>query len=309
MLDNQVLSELLPVTVIITTYNDSQYLGEAINSVISQIGKPREIIVVDDGSVDQSAGDVAKLFIDNKYRISIKFYRKENGGASSARNFGLAKASQEYVTFLDADDKMLPNNLHSRFSAISKLSNEYFAVYSGGITSKNGQHCFKEHDGIPITDDVGKFTVGSPGGACYYLFRRDCFDSVGYFDESLRNNEDIDLMVRFSKAGYKCKSITEPGVYVNIRPDSLSRSIFHKKVFDGVMKFLDKAESKEYFSHQELGARRKSAYLAYGRATIKQNPGESLRLFCYAFHYSKPEGIKEYTVYFISKVFAGLIAK
>lgn len=309
MLDNQVLSELLPVTVIITTYNDSQYLGEAINSVISQIGKPREIVVVDDGSVDQSAGDVAKLFIDNKYRISIKFYRKENGGASSARNFGLAKASQEYVTFLDADDKMLPNNLHSRFSEISTLGNDYFAVYSGGVTSRNGEYCFKNNDGVAVTDDVGKYTVGSPGGCCYYLFRRECFDDVGSFDESLRNNEDIDLMVRFSKAGYKCKSISEPGVYVNIRPDSLSRSVFHKKVFDGVMSFLDKAESKEYFSDQELGARRKSAYLAYGRAIIKQNPGESLRLFCYAFHCRKPEGIKEYTVYVISKVFSGLMSK
>lgn len=92
------------LSVIIPMYNASEYIDDAINSILVQENISIEIIVVDDGSTDDSLNRL------NKYN-NLKIYSKENGGAASARNFGLTKACGKYVMFLDADDYISSNNI------------------------------------------------------------------------------------------------------------------------------------------------------------------------------------------------------
>ncbi|HBE01008.1 MAG TPA: beta-1,3-N-acetylglucosaminyltransferase, partial [Spirochaetia bacterium] len=90
------------IDVIIPTYNCEQYILQACKSAANQIYKPQSIIVVDDGSTDQTETIIKNY---SKYsKIAIKYYHKNNGGPNSARNLGIAKSNAEYLAFLDADD-------------------------------------------------------------------------------------------------------------------------------------------------------------------------------------------------------------
>lgn len=92
----------ITVSVVIPAYNAGEYLGRAIDSVLAQTQPAAEIIVVDDGSADNTA-DVAQ-----GYGERIRFIQQENAGASVARNTGIEAAASEWIAFLDADDEWLP---------------------------------------------------------------------------------------------------------------------------------------------------------------------------------------------------------
>lgn len=101
------------LSLIIPTYNVEKYIAECIESVLVQNYKDMEIIIVDDGSTDQS-GKIADTFAE-KYP-NVKVYHKENGGLASARNFGLDHASGKYITFLDGDDTWIKDALQKIIS-------------------------------------------------------------------------------------------------------------------------------------------------------------------------------------------------
>ena len=100
------------VTIVITTYNHARFLGEAIASAIRQEHPADNIIVVDDGSTDGTAEVVTQF-------KGVDYVRQENKGLSSARNTGLAKCTTDYVTFLDADDRLLPCAVAAGLSMLS----------------------------------------------------------------------------------------------------------------------------------------------------------------------------------------------
>ena len=106
------------VSVIIPVYNVKRYLRQSIDSVLAQTYHHIEIVVVDDGSTDGS-GEICDEF---KQDPRVKVYHKENGGISSARNFGLERATGSYIAFLDSDDWMEPNAIQ-RFAAVAEQCN------------------------------------------------------------------------------------------------------------------------------------------------------------------------------------------
>lgn len=291
-----------PITVIITTYNDSEYLAAAINSVISQTLLPAQLIIVDDGSDDNNACKITSKYLNNDSGIEVTYFKKKNGGASSARNLGLKHVSEEFVTFLDADDQMLSNNLLDKFDAIKDLNNDYFGVYSSNMTSKRVKDSFTSIDGLANTSQVGKAVEGIPGGSCSYLFRYKNLKKIGGYDENLHNNEDHDLIIRLIKDNKKCKGIDSCGILIFKRNNSLSRGGDTKKRFYNSMVFINKAEDKGYFDKEELLLRKKAVYLVYIRSIILKNPIEALAYANTAFSYSGPENKKQKAICFLSKI-------
>ena len=95
----------MTITVVIPAYNSEKYIARAIDSVLTQTHKPDEIIVVDDGSTDNTS-EIAR-----KYEPSVKLIQQQNAGASVARNTGIEAATSEWIAFLDADDEWLPEKL------------------------------------------------------------------------------------------------------------------------------------------------------------------------------------------------------
>ena len=99
------------VSIVIPCYNQSKFVKRTIASVLQNKYRPIEILVIDDGSKDDSAAIVRSM--QAKFP-EVKLLQKENGGVSSARNFGIRKAEGEYIAFLDADDLFYPNTLSAR---------------------------------------------------------------------------------------------------------------------------------------------------------------------------------------------------
>lgn len=282
----------LPVSVIITTYNDADYLSGAIESVLNQTIPPMQLIIVDDGSRTNDAKEVVDSYKFNDKEINTTFFRKKNGGASSARNYGLKYVDEKFIAFLDADDRMLKDNLELKYNAIKDLNNNYFGVYGSGITSEGVNYNFCDTDGIVCTSLVGFYNYGIPGGCPYYLFRTDSLVSIGGLDEELANNEDFDLIVRLLMAGQYCKGVIGRSIFLTVREDSLSRNSNHEKIFNNTMKFIQKAEKNNYFDKKELNKRKSIANLFLARRVFYTNPIKSLKHISKALSYTKnPVGL------------------
>ncbi|MEN4194465.1 glycosyltransferase family 2 protein [Serratia marcescens] len=107
-------------SIIIPAYNVSEYLSNCLDSIVKQEGcKSFECIIINDGSTDNT-GDIAESFIVNEKVKNFHYYEKKNGGVSETRNFGLEKASGEYIVFIDADDIISPNLLYFLSKAIEE---------------------------------------------------------------------------------------------------------------------------------------------------------------------------------------------
>ena len=176
------------VSIVIPVYNGAPYLAEAIESVLAQLHRPLEVIVVDDGSEDASAA------IADRFGSPVRCIRKPNGGVSSARNVGLDLAQGQIIGFLDADDLFTPDKLAQQLPRL--LADPSREIVIGRsiyfhLHTNPGMQAGAE----PRDDD--QLTLQLASG----LFRRNVFDRVGKFDESLRFAEDWDWFLRARELG------------------------------------------------------------------------------------------------------------
>lgn len=102
----------IKVSVIIPTYNRAEFISDAIESVLNQTFEDYEIIIVDDGSTDNTKQIV------QSYTSKVKYYYQEQSGVSSARNYGIKAATGEYIAFLDSDDQFLPQKLEKQVEVL-----------------------------------------------------------------------------------------------------------------------------------------------------------------------------------------------
>lgn len=185
------------VSVIIPTYNHAKYVGRAIDSVLVQTYKNYEIIVVDDGSTDNTKA-VLKPYMDK-----IKYIYQENKGLSSARNTGIRASKGEYLQFLDADDELLPQkfeiqvNILETHPEIDVIACEWIRVDENGNILPGEGKCAKS------TFSFKDLVLGNPFIVHILLLRRKCFNLAGLFDESLNVYEDWDMWLRIAAKGYR----------------------------------------------------------------------------------------------------------
>jgi glycosyltransferase involved in cell wall biosynthesis len=173
----------LPITVIVPTFNDGDYLSEALNSILLQSSPPEMLIVVDDGSctadAEKSVNEFRKL---GQIPTKIVYLKQANKGPSAARNEGLRLVTTPYVTFLDADDRMLPDNLASMWQALNALADDYFGVYGTHCDRATGKpYAYGNLDGCIAADRVGR-KGGVAGGVHTYLFRTHYLAAIQGFD-------------------------------------------------------------------------------------------------------------------------------
>ncbi|WP_245828401.1 glycosyltransferase family 2 protein [Solemya elarraichensis gill symbiont] len=187
------------ISVIIPTFNRAATLSRAIDSVIAQTHTADEIIIVDDGSTDETQQLLANY-------PQLKVIRQQNLGVSAARNLGIAKASGEWIAFLDSDDAWLPTKLQTQLTAL-KENQDYRFCHTEEIWVRNGVRVnqMNKHakSGGHIFERCLPMCVISPSSA---LMHHTLFDSIGHFDESLPACEDYDLWLRLCA--------TEPVLYI-----------------------------------------------------------------------------------------------
>ncbi len=188
----------MKVSIIVPTYNHSEYISKCIDSVFAQTYKNIECIVINDGSTDQTEKELEKLKL---IYPSIKICTKDNGGLSSARNMGIRNATGELICFLDSDDYWLPNKLYNQ---IKVLKNGHDCVYSGYKFFDEENIETANHEETKSQLDVYDFFERNPiiGSASSIMIRRECIDKVGFFNTKLRSLEDLEYWFRLFIAGY-----------------------------------------------------------------------------------------------------------
>ena len=185
------------VSVIIPTYNRAHLIGKAIKSVLNQTYQDFEIIVVDDGSTDNTE-EIVKSFTDFKIHYIC---HKHNRGASSTRDIGIKASRGEYIAFLDSDDEWLPEKLNKQMKIFESESSEVGVVYTRDYyVDEKDKKVKKVH--IPRKEGYIYENLLRAEDVIYIstvLVKNECFKKVGLFDEDLPASEDYDMWFRIAK--------------------------------------------------------------------------------------------------------------
>lgn len=222
------------VSVIIPTYNRKFIIERAIKSVLNQTYKNWELIIIDDGSTDNTK-EALKQYLKNK---RIRYYYKKNGGVSSARNMGIKKVKGMYIAFLDSDDEFLPNKIRFQLNVMKKhktglsLSNAY-------IQKTNKKEVEKKN--IPNIFITKSNFLKFPMSASYIMVEKNKI----YYDEELYSGEDLDYFLRNIKDD-KAIFISLP-IVIRHKEDSTNRISVNSNIKrKATSKLISKVRSNTY---------------------------------------------------------------
>lgn len=193
------------VSVIIPSHNSSEYLENAIRSVLDNHGIASEIIVVDDGSSDDTERVLAAL------PEHVRVIRQERGGAYRARNLGCSMAAGRWLAFLDADDDWRPDKLVNQLAVADRSGAGL--VYTNRINFGDGSRYSElQSDAVhlPEGDVFEQLLLGNFITLSSVLMRRDWFERLGGFDISGWGVRDWDLWLRYAEAGGRVALCPEP---------------------------------------------------------------------------------------------------
>lgn len=201
------------VSIIIPCYNYGKYLSECVESSINQTYPNLEIIIVDDGSTDNTA-DVAKFLI-RQYPKKIRYYKKENsGGPALPRNFGVQKAIGEFIICLDADDKL--HRLYVELCLQALRDNPSASIAYTAI------QCFGDHSQIwPVRNYSFQELLYSdfiPAGSMY---KRSVWEEVGGYKLDVGTMDDWNFWIEAGKLGYYGIPIKQELFYYRVHPGGL----------------------------------------------------------------------------------------
>ena len=182
-------------SIVMPVYNKEKFVPKTIESVLCQNFADFEIIIVNDGSTDQSETKILE-FKDSR----IKYYSKKNEGVAATRNFGIEKATAEYICFLDADDYWYPDFLKTMHNFIAKLPEQ--KVFATAIEIETKKNRVKAHYSIPATSDfeIVNFFEASQKECILWTssvcIHKIVFEKVGTFDTNIKHGEDTELWIR-----------------------------------------------------------------------------------------------------------------
>ncbi len=224
------------VSVVIPTYNYGRFIAQALESVFAQTLPPGEIVVVDDGSTDDTENEV------RKFGGTVRYIRQENKGVCAARNNGAANCSGEYIAFLDADDIWEPEKLEKQIAKFGE-DPEIGLVHCGmrEFDSETGETVGIRTEGMEgcVADELllwERPVIVGPGGTI--VVSREAFDAVGGFDERMKVGEDWDFCYRVARK-YKVGFVPEPLVNYRIHGAAAHRNV--REMERGMGLFYEKA--------------------------------------------------------------------
>ena len=193
------------ISVYITCYNKGAFIAQAIESILDQTLQPGEIIIVDDGSNDNSREKI-KGFVSRYPTIIKPIFNEKNYGITKTRNIAISHCTGDFITFLDGDDYFYKEKLASESERL--LNTDAAVIYSnfnyinekGEITGK-----FSEENDMPAEGDIfintfcRNYNVSSGNNYIYEMYYKNCANEIGCYDEEIILWEDWDFRIRMSK--------------------------------------------------------------------------------------------------------------
>ena len=206
------------VTVIIPTYNRANLAIEAVESVLNQTYTHVEVIVVDDGSTDNTR-EVINAIPDDR----VRYIYQDNARQAAARNNGMRAARGEYIAFLDSDDLFLPEKLAKQVDYLQKHPQIDF-LYTGYIKAIEEANERREYPatlfGQPVFEILLRTEIATPS----VIMTRAAIDKAGYFDETLPGVEDLEYWARVAKH-VEIASLPEPTIEIRVNSFNPNRFV------------------------------------------------------------------------------------
>jgi glycosyltransferase involved in cell wall biosynthesis len=199
-------------------HNGAAFISKAIGSVLTQTFRDFDLLVIDDGSTDETAS-VVHSFNDDR----VRYFYQGNRGPSAARNTGIQHSAASWVAFLDSDDYWLPKKLEAQLSVARARPQAGMIYCSAHVCGADGNVLWTyvaTVEGRPLD----RLLVGNciSGSASSVMLRRDVLDAIGYFDEALPVSEDWELWLRAARATDVAK-VDDPLVCIINRPGSIGK--------------------------------------------------------------------------------------
>lgn len=213
------------VSVIIPAYNRAKVIERSVQSVLAQTSQEFELLVVDDGSTDNTAGVISALAAKDR---RVHFMQHEmNRGAQAARNTGIRAARGEWIAFLDSDDEWLPHSLESRLAAARE---EFKVVHSDCyVVRADGE--MKRFGVPPLAGPTYRTLLTQPGPVFpALLVAKEALERIGYLDEKIVSWQEWDTSIRLARY-YPFGFVAEPTFIYDCRgTDTISRSTLRDAV-------------------------------------------------------------------------------
>ncbi len=212
------------ISVIVPAYNVRAYISEALDSLTQQTWADFEVLIVNDGSTDDTA-EIAHLYCQRDPRFHL--LSKSNGGLASARNWGIQHARGEFIALLDADDRYHPQKLASHVQILEHHPDIAIVYSASKVIRDDGRPTWLTLSGRPVHQDpllamLCKNFIGHGSNA---VFRREVFIQVGGFDETLRSCEDLDFWLKVAAQGYRFYLCPQTLCDYRVRPSGLSFNV------------------------------------------------------------------------------------
>jgi len=251
------------ISIIVPVYNTEKYLSKCLNSLIKQTYKDIEIIVVNDGSKDKSL-EIAKKFAKQDNRIKV--FNKENGGLSSARNFGIEKASGEYIGFVDSDDYIKENMFEILYNMI-KEANAKIAICGWYLVEDNQiRTCNFKCKKLVLNDeqaiDMLLNHVSFDNFACNKLFHRALFKDVIFPVGELL--EDLSTIYKLIHEAKVIVVDSNPLYYYVLHSNSITSNLY-KQVNPDSFKAFENRKNSLLSLYPKLSNKIKSNYFTASR--------------------------------------------
>lgn len=260
------MQELPLVSIIIPTYNNNPVVCQAIDCSLNQTYENLEIIVVDDGSTDNT-----EQLLNEKYKGKIVYIRQENKGTGGARNTGIRNASGKYLQFLDADDLLDLDKINIQISRLRNISGmalsycDYIRCDIDDVTVTYGRTSPVLQEKKPFDDIMLKWETKLSIPMHCFIFDAAFFKEGGIaFDESLPANEDWDCWMSIFALGPSVDFVDRALVYYRVRRDS--RCSNRLKMRNSYIKAIDKQIKKNWTNREvveKLAVRRKEIKYIY----------------------------------------------
>ena len=188
-----------PVSVVIPTFNRAHLVQDAVRSAAGQTVAPTEIVIVDDGSTDDTEAVLDGMA--SRLPVPLVYVRQENAGGNVARNRGVKIARGAYVAFLDSDDVWHPEKLEKQLAALGALPGAG-AVYCGlrEVEVETGRVLSEPKRAYPAGDLFSPLLVSDvTAPTSTYLVKRSIMEAAGHFDETLEARQDWDMWIRVAR--------------------------------------------------------------------------------------------------------------
>lgn len=256
------------VSVVIPTYNHGHYVGQAVDSALNQSYQNIEVLVIDDGSTDDTRQRMVQ------YGDRIRYIHQPNQGLSAARNTGIANALGDYLAFLDSDDSFHPRKIEAQLACLAAHP-EIDLLGTTMFSDETIVWCPIELSCLPmLAISLEMMAIRPRFAPSSVIAHKKCFQAVGWFDTELRSVEDRDMWLRIATQ-FKMGRLEIPLTWYRVSPNSMSTHPERMEHFELLVlnRSLDFPELKPQVTVHRLALShcyRSSAYTFYTHGRYRE---------------------------------------